>query len=285
MAELLDKLHHYRWGILLAALVLYLPVKLYLVAPLKIRARQVRPRVPDYERSDASRLPRELAATFRVAGEQLQKLGFTLVGYVGHRLAATKASGNIAVWANPAARDSAQVITVQIPNPLRPGTMRTSALVTYRTDFTDGQIIATTNTRSPGVFPADPNADSIVCAGIDDLELLYRVHRARVERWGGRRTASLHRVGDAIACLADEHKTLFERLTRAGYYELDPTGQTYHMTIKGSFATTWRLLPPWRQVRMALRRRKANQILRELGFGGLDELSRQQRYVPLALSE
>ena len=284
MAELLDKLHYYRWGILLAAIVLYLPVRLYLYMPFKARARQVRPRVPEHQPSDASQLPRELAATFQFAGGQLQRLGFALVGYVAHRVAATQQTGHIALWSNAAMRDSAQIIAVRTPDPLKPGTMRTTALVTYRTDFTDEKLIATTNTRTPGVFPADPDADSIVCAGIDDLELLYRVHRARVDRWGARRTATLERVGDAVACLADEHKTMFERLSRFGYYELDPTGQTYRLTIKGGFLTVWRLLPPWRQIRRVLRRRKANQVLRELGFGSLDELAGQQRAVPIAIS-
>jgi hypothetical protein len=49
------------------------------------------------------------------------------------------------------------------------------------------------------------------------------------------------------------------------------------MTLKGAYLSTYRLLWPFKQIQLARRNRKADRVLRELGFGDLDTLRRHQR--------
>lgn len=148
--------------------------------------------------------------------------------------------------------------------------------MTFLTQFSDGTAIVTSNTSSAGVFPRDPKVSSVRCPGIRDFGLLYRFHRARVERARGGRAATLDHMKDARTRMENDWTQTFERLVGAGYYSIDQARELYVPTLKGAFLMTYRLLPPFKQIQKLRRDRLAERTLRELGFGGMEAFRKAQ---------
>lgn len=247
---------------------------MYVYAPFKIRRKQVKDVKVDYVPIELSELAPEVARAFVEASRRLVACGFRALGHLTHYTHKTAQESYVSIWVNPAGVDHAQIIGVCTPSELQG--LRVATLVTFRTEFTDGTSIVTTSSSSAGVFPRDPKVSAVRCPGIRDFALLYRFHRARVERDRARRTATLDRVKDARTRMENEWTETYQRLIRAGYYTLDPAGQQYVPTLKGAFLMTYRLLRPFKQIQRRKRDRLAERTLRELGFGGMDAFRRAQ---------
>lgn len=258
-----------------AFLVVFPTLMRYLVAPFKVKRRQTREDEPRYEPVELTQLPPDVAWTFHQAAADLSVLGFRATAHLTQNLARTSQSSVASVWVNEAAGDIAQVLAVRTASPT--GGVKLVTLVTFRSEFTDGTSIVTSNTASPGVFPPDPRTDSTTCPGIHDLPLLYRFHRARVARDAAGRTADARAALDGAAYMRAEHVRTFRRLVEAGYYTHNPETRRYEPTLKGAFGMTYRLLWPWKQINLSRRHRKADRLLRELGFGGIDLFRANQR--------
>lgn len=273
---------------LVAMPVAFLFVALYVYAPLKVRREQGKNVEPNFEPIDPGRVPPEVAAAFWAASPGLVAAGFGPVGHARTHAAASGQDGYVSVCANPAAGDTAQLIAVRTPQAVAAGGgVQTTTLATIRTDFEGGgRGVATSNTGQPGCFPPDPAVDFVAYPGVSDLALLYRVHRARAARDAGGRRPTLSRVAAGAAqCLRLEWDELFGRLARLGYYRLDPARGRYEMTLKGAYLATYRLLWPFQQMQLASRARKADRVLRELGFGDLQTLRDRQPQLDPRISQ
>lgn len=243
-------------------------VALYVYAPFAIRHQQVKPLHDTYETVDPSRVAPELADVFATAAKVLHSFDFECLGYVTHASARTRQNSCVSVWTHPVTHDTAQVIGVLTPAPIE--SLRTVTLVAFRTEFTDLTAVVTANTPNTGCFPPDPRVSSIRCPGVHNLAFLYHLHTARVHRDRGRRVATLDRYPSASARLEMEHRDTFERLCDVGEYRLDAVRKQYVPTVKGAFLMTYRLLPPWKQMRQWDRARRRRRVLAELGFMGPD---------------
>ncbi len=275
--SIMPTLHDWPVGWIVAALfVAWLIGALYVYAPIKVRSSQVKDLYTAFFPIELTALPIDVSEVFYAASRALASLRFESVGTVGHHLANTSQDGLVSVWVNRATRDSAQIIGVRTPNPA--GGLLVVTLVTFRTEFTDGTTIATSNNRSTGCFPRNRMVASVSCPGIDDIALLYRFHRARVQRDLGARIATLDDVQDAIWRMEFEHTETFQRLIQAGYFVLDEQQQRYVPTWKGAYLMTYNLLPPFKQIRKFRRDRLADRTLRELGFGGMAAFAQSQSF-------
>ena len=261
------------WLVLLVIGVYYIGA-LYGYAPFKARQRQTKDASVEYRPIELPELPHEVAQAFIDASRGLVACGFHALGHLTHFTPKTAQNSYVSVWVNPSSLDQAQIIGVLTPSPLHG--IRVVTLVTFRTEFTDGTSIVTSNTSSPGVFPRDKTANTIRCPGIRDFTLLYRFHRERVSRDRAARTATLDDVKDARTRMETEFTRTYERLIAAGYYSLDPARQQYRPTLKGAFLMTYRLLPPFKQIQKLRRDRLAEKNLRDLGFGGMDAFRKMQ---------
>lgn len=250
---------------------------LYVYAPLKTMLSQVK-RVDElYTPIEITQLPQEVSQAFLEAAPQLASLGFVSIGAAEHHVPNNAQRAFVSIWIKKPEMDSAQIIGVTTYN-LQVG-MKVETPITFRTEFTDDTYIVTSTSKFRGVFPPDRLCSSVRCPGFSDFQLLYRLHRARVEQDRGSRTATLHRMQDPVSRLELEHTETYARLVKAGYYELDSEQQRYVPTLKGAFFMTYRLLPPFKQISDFLRRRTTNRTLRRLGFGDLRrfELSQSLR--------
>ena len=260
--------------LLLLALPAYLLLALYVYAPFKTKVGQIKRVREPYVPIDIGQLPPEQAQAFAQAATQLASIGFVSIGALQHDIPKQSLASFVSIWVKKAKLDSAQVIGVTIRNPQLG--LKVETLVTFRTEFTDGTAIVTSSTKYRSSFPPDRLCSSVRCPGFSDFQLLYRLHRARVEQDRGSRTATLHRVQDPVSRLELEHTETFARLVKAGYYELDSEQQKYVPTLKGAFFMTYRLLPPFKQISHFLRWRTTNRALRRLGFGNLRQFELSQ---------
>lgn len=266
--------------IILLIIGAYLIGAMYIYAPFKIRRQQAKDVRVHYVPIELPDLAPEVAQAFVDASRGLVACGFQALGHLTHYTHKTAQESYVSIWVNPSGVDHAQIIGVCTPSELQG--LRVVTLVTFRTEFSDGTSIVTTSSSSAGVFPRDPKVSPVRCPGIRDFALLYRFHRARVDRDRGRRTATLDHVKDARTRMENEWTETFQRLIGAGYYSLDQTRQKYVPTLKGAFLMTYRLLPPFKQIQRFQRDRLTERTLRELGFGGMNAFRNAQSFPALA---
>lgn len=261
--------------VLPAALVAYLFIALYGYAPFKVRRNQKKRLSVEFVPIALTNLPPNVLQAFEDATPVLDSCGFRILGTLSNHPGNGSQQAFVSIWTNQSTGDSAQIIGIST---LSAATgLKTVTLVTYRTEYSDGTSIVTTNSPSSSCFPADKRVNSIRCPGVWDVSLLYRFHRARVERHRAGRTATLERVKDPCVRMQLEHTETYERLVRAGYYSLDPTREYYVPTLKGAFLMTYRLLPPFKQIQRIRKDRRADRALRESGFGGMTAFGNMAR--------
>jgi hypothetical protein len=258
-----------------AAFGVYLLLAMYVYAPLKVKQKEVKPLDVCFDPVQIDDLPNDVVEAFYKGSQGLAACGFRSLGTVRRYSPEYDSDSFVSVWVNASAKDAAQVIGVRTPSPL--GGHKVATLVTFGTEFTDETQILTSNTKSAGVFPKHPLASPIRCPGVLDYPLLYRFHRARVQRDARGRTPTLERVTDPAEVMRREHAETFDFLTRAGYFVLNQADQCYEATLKGAYLMTYRLLPPFKQIQKLRRDRLADRTLRELGFGGLKAFTASQR--------
>jgi hypothetical protein len=250
---------------------------LYVYAPLKVRRSQIVETEVKFHPIELGNLPPQLAQAICDATPQLASHEFQPIGHVMREKTSLGQLGFVSVWTNLIFRDVAQVIGVLSPGQgALKGALKAVTITVFRTEFTNGSVLVTSNWPKASAHPTDPDEDGVRCPGVLDMELLYRFHRARVEERRGNRTPSLEMVANAVERLQYEHRRTYRRLVAAKYYELDSAGKRYVPTLRGAFLMTYRLLPPFKQIQLFMRRRKADRELRRLGFGGLGQFTALQ---------
>jgi hypothetical protein len=142
--------------------------------------------------------------------------------------------------------------------------------VSLCTEFTDGWAIITVNGGST-VFRPDPDADSVRWRGMRDLDVLYRLHAARVERDGKGRPSTLPAPEAAFDYLVAQELRVLWRQVEAGYLWFDASDRSFRRTLRGALVIYWKLLWPWKQRLEAADERKLRRVLRELGMGSPEE--------------
>lgn len=262
--------------VVLGGALLYPIFLLYVYLPLKVRRKQTRE--PQYTPVELTQMPEEVARAFLLDAPDLAAAGFSAVAHLSSYVASSDQNAYVSCWVNRETGDSAQLIAVKTPG------VPTAILTTFRTEFTDGTEIVTSNSNQPSCFPRPPRLDVVTCSNVYDLDLLLRVHRARVSRGAAGRTSTVERASDGPASLRHEWDETFGRLTKLWYYKVDPASGCYVMTIKGGYLSTYRLLWPFKSIQLARRDRRAGRVLGELGFGDLDTLRRHQRHRPPVLA-
>ncbi len=265
------------WVLLLIvalAIVAYPFIKLYTVVPLRLRRQQTKKVHVDFVAVELSLLPADLSQVFVRTAGWLASNGFKAIGHLKRNEAASNQDCFVSIWINQSLKDMVQVIGILTPT--RAKGLKVITVVGFRTDFSDGSSIVTSNNSNPSCFPADPTVDSVRCPFFQDLSLLYKFHRARIARDRRDCEAILDNAQDGRSRQLFEHERNFDRLLKAGYYSIDEAGENYVLTLKGAYLMTYRMLPPFKEIAETRKDRLADRLLRELGFGGLESFRRSQ---------
>jgi hypothetical protein len=247
----------------LCALPLVLNILIRFVwAPIKIHGSQTLAAKPAWQPVDPATLTPEMREFFDSVGGRLRGLGFeeaTFLGHPGNAVPGIHSAQLLLI--NRTTDDLAVLIATH-------GKSNRSLVYGFRTDFADGSRVFAGVNPGIGVWPRNPRDVSETFAFVDDPALLYDAHRRLIERRGfsqkHRRPAP--RIGQEQAFQEwDWEHNLRWPLSR-GYYRLDEERGVYRPTWKGAFLMTWRLVPPIKPWRIALRDRRARRVWRELGM-------------------
>jgi hypothetical protein len=247
----------------LSALPLVLNVLLRFVwAPIKVHGSQTLAAKPAYQPVDPATLTPEMREFFDSVAGRMRGLGFEVATFLGHpRSVVPGIYSAEALLVNRATDDLAVVIVTH-------GGSTRSLVYAFRTDFSDGSRVSTGVNPGIGVFPRSPEDVGETFAFVDDVALLYEAHRRLIARHGlaDRPRRPAPRAGEE----ADYHQWDWQRSMRwplvRGYHWLDERAGVYRMTWKGAFLMTWKLVPPIKPWRIALRDRRARRTWRKLGM-------------------
>jgi hypothetical protein len=242
-----------QWYVLLPLGVVLL---LYVVAPLIIRGAlplnahaRVEPLAPAYLTPAAWRYFQSTAPGFAIHG-------FRALLYARLDDQVPNVSMELALWVNERAGQQAMAARVNTG----------AEYVEFCTVFADGSSLITTTTGDVGVFKRFKEKDTLSVPGIRDVGELYRLHLYRetlaTPRDPIRYVPADH---DAVDYLRQSALVDMLRQQRGGYYFQTEQPGLFRMTIFGAFLITWKLLPPWNQLRKLAARRRAKGQLRGAG--------------------
>jgi hypothetical protein len=174
------------------------------------------------------------------------------------------AESYLAFWIHRTDFAVSQLMAVRINRNGRQG--RLTVVNSFHTRFTDDTGIEIGNSPTAGVFVPNRAVDSLRWPAMKEPVFLYDLHRRRVERLRGERQLKPPPPADpaaSIQWLLDLHHRTVRRQFDHGYYWRDEAAGVYCKTIKGTFLMTWKLLWPWKQLRLA---RHARKLRRELAM-------------------
>ena len=175
--------------------------------------------------------------------------------------------------AHPVTLATATSIAIHSPTPS--GGIRQTYSNWFSNLYADDKRISTGSTANSGVFPRNPDDDSLNFAGLRDLAILHEIHQARVAAACRKEMAV---AADADVCEFQQREWVrtYERLIRLGYYRTED--DMYVPTLKGAFMMTYRLLPPFKQIRRRQRTHLLNRTLKQLNLGTPSEILSRQRF-------
>ena len=254
--------------IILVAVLCGLPVLTWLLqmlfVPIVTHHNQSQPIRRAQEPCEISQLPPDFAWFASRSAAELAPLGFVAAAHLRSDTSNGRQLTHVSIWTNRTAGDMAEVISVRVS-----GAMASSgsSLVTFITRYRDGTSIITSNSKTPGIFRRNPKELSLRVPTTSDVALMYRVHRARVGRLGrSRGQPVLPAAGSEIEDHQDRNTRTMVYQVDAGYYRIDQDAGVYRPTWKGAFLMTWKLVQPFKSIRMSRVRRASEMELKELGL-------------------
>lgn len=210
--------------------------------------------------------PEELRSVFDEIADQLGRLGFTAVRYYRTTQATSNSDGSVLLFRNGTTGETARVLTsVSVSS----GPRISSCFVVFASEFSDGTEVVTSNRDSPRVFPPrEPPFHGRAFPQVRDIEYLLGVHRARVENYAAGKIALDPAKDDPDGYLRRvDIEVAFAHHVACGYTYVDEAAGVQRNTWKGAILSTWKLLPPIKQIRLTWERFMAERQLRNFKAG------------------
>lgn len=242
----------------------------YLLGPFLVYFTQQWPMQPAFEPYDPIRhpLPDDLAGAFADSRDALAAAGFQTVADLAHANPISKLQVRVALLESEATGEHALVIAARSTNPK---VKLAACYVELPTKFTDASTLSVTNSMDPEVYTPTPGRVIERFPQVRDPARLYRVSRALVDHLAaGRAREPLQPGVDPAAYVRAAIVREQELQLGTGYLRRDDRAQVFRPTLLGAWGMTYRLLPPFRQIREAGRRRRAQALLATLGLEGKD---------------
>jgi hypothetical protein len=257
---------------------LLVPVALYIVGPpLLILATFRHEAHPCVKTVDLEQLPlpSEIQTDFDAVQAELAEDGFVPMGtfLLPSQMPNTRAV--FRVFVNRAERVSAMAAWFFAIVDDR--VTRHSHHVEFTTRYASGQVFNTLNTKEISVWGKLHNTVTVRVPWITNVRRLYQLHQA-ITSVKGPAEAKLFDLdtvygGDSAAYVAGSMREELQHAADAGYLRLDATGSYFVATIPGAYFMTWKQLPPFKQLVALSQRRKAEQLLAEIGPTAAADLS------------
>lgn len=257
-------------GMLTSTLVvaIALLIFVYIVAPLIAMRTMEFAAEPQIERidSDDPRLPESVKRFFSNVIPQLQAQGFELGDYLAGTSILPNSTLFVAVLLNHSARDGVAVIATCARS--KPAIEIQNYSVNFASEFVDGTEVETCNSSHATSLGKIAWKTVYEFPEFGDLSVLYQVHRGMTVRHGGISKKPLPARDQLASRMGKDMIRDFDGFVDSGNLYLDAGQAKYRMTLKGGLLAAWRQLPPFKQARHWLLKRKARRILDELNLPG-----------------
>jgi len=249
---------------------LFVPVVRYVWVPLRLRRNFTLAANSDIQPLDGSiSLPPQVEEFFRSAEVSLKSRGFEWLGDRAQTGLTDRVAGSARMFVNRERRCIASIAVSYLKN-LEGVWQIKHAFTVFRTDFTDGTTLATSNSSTLQFRPPRPTWRSHRFVKIEDPAVLQQLHEAIIERSCAGRIRDLlldsQFKGDWLAFARYQASEEPAHLVDTGYYWLDESADVLRPTIKGAFISAWKHSWPWKQLRGRKRDRDAARTLLELGL-------------------
>jgi hypothetical protein len=186
--------------------------------------------------------------------QQIQQLGFELMGYFGLVGQTTNVNTFLAYLVHRRNGDAAIVAGVYSKQGLH------VRLVEFATRFADQSSLTTGNSRIQGVYFRPPQKPVYHFPWIQDPARLYQLHQHLI--MGNKPGLAKDFVvpGGETERICDGMRREMADQIAPGILRLDSSGQWYRPTLKGAYLMCWKMLPPFKQIRAAMNHSKCRKI-------------------------
>ncbi|MAT16107.1 MAG: hypothetical protein CMJ46_12660 [Planctomyces sp.] len=143
-----------------------------------------------------------------------------------------------------------------------------SMLISFATRFSNDTLIVTNNASDPGLFPEEPKAYTYSMSWEESVEKLNQFHQAACAQIvPATRSNRLDNEfsGDVFEAHKAGIRASNEYSVDVGYLRPEP-GDYYVATIRGAYLMTWKLLRPFKQIRLWMMKVKVRRKMTELGL-------------------
>lgn len=248
--------------ILVLSLLAVLIILPYVVGPMIVK-RQFRHRLePELTPVQAAEMPGDAADYLELTESVLRDAGFLCVGRA--RIDTVRdVAGWVSLMVHRENRDIAQagVVARLEGDEIGPVEERHVEFVTRW----PGRELLTNNSRQIMSFDPVRGQSVIRFVDMDDIALLYRIHRARVRADGSASSALLPEPGAELKALATMNRDWMKaQEARGNVAVLEAESDMYGLTWRGAMRATWRQLWPFTGIGMRRTRRRARSLIRTL---------------------
>lgn len=208
--------------------------------------------------------PESLRSHFAATAAELGRFGFAPERYYRTKQATNNADGAVLLFRNPKTWETARVLTAVSSD----SSVATSFTV-FGSECSNGTEVVTSNRASARIFPArKPPFHGRAFAQVREVGHLLVVHRARVENLTAGRTL-VDPVGDDPDGYIRrvDFEVPYAHHVASGCTYVDEMARVQRMTWKGAILSTWKLLPPIKQMGLAWERLMAARQLGNLKSG------------------
>jgi len=239
----------------------------YFAAVNQVRRKNGHYAYPQFEPRYPESMPPRVRHRFADEVPKLEAVGFSVVAYLYHEGLQKSHEQDSAVYMallrNDETGDFAQLteLFVQFKH-----ISNVVGYAAFATELPGGACISTSNTRTLSVFKPDPLRRDHKFPNVSDLRFLYRIHRALVGRDAPGRKGLLPSPGMEVPHMCESESRALMRQVECGYFYLDESRGMCRHTWKGALLMTGKLMYGVRDVRAALRDRRASKTLKSLGL-------------------
>ena len=234
----------------------------YGLIPLQIRFSQKMSAQPQFQPIDLTTVPEPAAHYLWSCQQAMEAEGFATVAHLSWENSAPNVFPIITLFMNRAAGVKAIAGVFYVVS--AEGVKLTTRYVEFITRYGNGDVLQTSNAKSPGVFQHGPEQKTLRLPEMQNPHALYAVHCRRMEQRRGDAIEALPAPGTEIVRQQERMVEDYEEQVKFGRLYLDRSLGMYRPTWPGAYLMTWSQLPPMKDLRRAQERRKSQAALKEL---------------------
>ena len=208
--------------------------------------------------------PNEFVSAVRRTDRPLEALGFRLAGDLRVSNAIPGATTFVALFENVKGKQIAQVVTAIAVNA---HVRKSVTLIAFTTEFNDKTKLTTSNSVHLAVIPfVRLREGSQSFPSIKSPHRLFEIHQASVARFGSDAARLPRSIDDPAEFLRRAMRADTDTFLDTGYYYEDPKYGIYRPTWRGACLMAWKSTWPVKPIRALIKKRRAAELLRELGL-------------------